>query len=786
MARARRELKPKSVPAIVPIALKLKAAGYDPIPLRHKTGPYEGWRLAPNTPADIAAFHGKALALRMSGHDDLFAIDLDIQRQEILDQIWERYQARWPEFMARCVVRHSSRVKVMLIGRLKTDKNHMYSARYGEEPGGNRVELFTANDKRYIVVWGLHSEERYYGYDGPELHEVAYADLPWFLDCDLNELLAIAIAVMEEAGLPLVGAGGVDVDDVLFDLEHDKVAELKDGRSMTLEELADEVVGEFVYVHGRLFDPTSDSYRIKAKITSMGLTLWDFGTGITHYWKERGSQPAVLTPLLKQLVQDVAERTVPPVFGRAKPPPPPGAPAPVMLPGAITQHGTALVFADRWAETMQFCHDTGKWYDWNDIYWKPETTKLAFHRSRMICETVSANSGRAEFKEVRKRSFIGAVEGIAQTDRRIATTAKRWDQDPFLLGTPEGTLDLRTGLLRAADAVDGITRLTASAPQSGSLCAIWRRFLQETFKGDQALIRFTQQWFGYCLTGDVREHALWFGFGEGGNGKGVLMNTFSGVMGDYAVTAAMDTFVASKHDRHLTELAMLNGARLVTASETEKGRAWAESRIKQLTGGDPITARFMRQDNFTFMPQFKLSLIGNHKPVLRGVDDAVRRRFKLVPFLFKPAVVDKELGEKLKAEWPGILWWMVEGCLDWQRNGLLVPESVKLATENYFEDQDLVGQWLLDSCDVRPGTNIFEPTAALFVSWKHFAEQAGEWPGNRKTFVTELMRRGFEHFRQGHDNIRSLRGIKLKGTKIAKAILSIVPSDLSDDTKKEE
>ena len=150
---------------------------------------------------------------------------------------------------------------------------------------------------------------------------------------------------------------------------------------------------------------------------------------------------------------------------------------------------------------------------------------------------------------------------------------------------------------------------------------------------------------------------------------------------------------------------MLRGARMVTASETEEGRSWAESRIKQMTGGDPITARFMQKDFFTFQPAFKLTIIGNHKPLLRNVDEAARRRFNLVPFNRMPANVDRQLPEKLREEWPGILRWMIEGCLDWQENGLVRPDSVIRATESYFEDQDLLSQWLAEECDAEPGNN---------------------------------------------------------------------------------
>lgn len=188
----------------------------------------------------------------------------------------------------------------------------------------------------------------------------------------------------------------------------------------------------------------------------------------------------------------------------------------------------------------------------------------------------------------------------------------------MLLGTPGGTVDLRTGDLSDAQPADYITKLAGCTPERGEPTR-WLRFLDEALAGDQEAIRFLRLWMGYCLPGDTREHALIFLHGRAGTGKSVFLNTAASILGDYAVTAAMETFTASKFDRHSTELAMLRGARLVTASETEEGRAWAESRIKQITGGDAITARFMRQDNFTYRPQFKLTIVGNHAPRLAPV-----------------------------------------------------------------------------------------------------------------------------------------------------------------------
>jgi putative DNA primase/helicase len=430
--------------------------------------------------------------------------------------------------------------------------------------------------------------------------------------------------------------------------------------------------------------------------------------------------------------------------------------------GTITQDGIARVFARRYEDRLRFCHHAGAWYEWTGTHWQRDETALAFQFCRELAREFTEDAKVNELKEVRKVSFAGGVEKFARSDRLLAVTSESWDRDPLLLGTPGGTVDLRTGQLGEPDPADGITKVTAVAPADRANCPRWLQFLDETF-GDTDLIRFLQQWGGYSLTGETREHALVFGFGNGKNGKSVWLNTHTGILKDYAATAAMDTFTASKSDRHPTDLAMLRGARLVSASETEEGRAWAESRIKQLTGGDQISARFMHKDFFTFRPSFKLTIIGNHKPILKNVDDAARRRFNLVPFNRTPAKPDPILEQKLQDEWPGILRWLIEGCLDWQRNGLVRPVSVVRATESYFEDQDLMSQWLAEACDAEPGNQYkWAATGLLFASWTDFATRSGEQPGSMKAFSAELSKRGFDRATEGHAKVRCFRGLMLR------------------------
>jgi putative DNA primase/helicase len=261
---------------------------------------------------------------------------------------------------------------------------------------------------------------------------------------------------------------------------------------------------------------------------------------------------------------------------------------------------------------------------------------------------------------------------------------------------------------------------------------------------------------GYCLTGSVREHALFFGYGGGGNGKGVFLNTATRIMGDYAATSTMEAFAASSYDRHSTELAMLHGARIVTARETEEGRYWAESRIKQITGGDPVTARYLYRDNFTYSPTFKLFVVGNHMPKLKNVDDAIRRRMNTIPFKFKPALVNMNLEEELEPEYPGILAWMIAGCLEWQRIGLQPPQVVTEETREYFAGEDLIGRWLDERC--AQSADAFTLSTALYEDFQEWCATNGEQSKSKNTFCKGLSGRGTA---RGRDESTEERGFRL-------------------------
>lgn len=420
-------------------------------------------------------------------------------------------------------------------------------------------------------------------------------------------------------------------------------------------------------------------------------------------------------------------------------------------PPAFTDEALALRFAAQYANRLRYVAVSGRWFIFSGKQWSMDDTLQAFDLSRSVCRQASTESNAKVAPALASAKTVSAVERLAKADRRLAATMNQWDNDPMALNTPDGVIDLRTGARRPHAPEDYMTRITAVGPGRG--CPTWLKFLQRVTGGDGELIRYLQRVAGYALTGSTEAHALFFAYGLGANGKSVFINTIAGVLHEYHRTSPIETFTASSTDRHPTELAGLQGARLVTSIETEEGRRWAESRIKSLTGGDKIAARFMRQDFFEFSPQFKLIIAGNHKPGLRSVDEAIRRRFNLIPFSIQipPEERDTTLPDRLKTEWPGILKWMIDGCLEWQRQGLAPPVAVTTATEQYLEGEDALTAWLDEKCQRSPHSR--SSSTDLFVSWKVWAEGAGEYAGSQRQFSQRLEDKGFvkEKTRHGRE-----------------------------------
>ena len=427
-----------------------------------------------------------------------------------------------------------------------------------------------------------------------------------------------------------------------------------------------------------------------------------------------------------------------------------------------TEDALALTFTRRYQHDWRYVAAWGKWLMWDGQRWRSEDTLAASDLVRHVCRHASLKASNIKTAaKLAGASTIGGVERLARTDRRHAGSTDEWDADEWLINTPGGVVDLRTGRMRAHQRSDRMTKICTATLQAGSSCPHWLAFLADVTGGDQSQIHYLQKVFGYCLTGSTQEHALFFLYGTGANGKSVFVNTLFTLLGDYAANAPMDTFMESRGDRHPTDLAGLRGARFVGATETEQGRRWNESKIKEITGGDRVSARFMRQDFFTFFPQFKLVIAGNHKPAIRNIDEAMRRRLHLIPFTITvpPEKRDKQLQAKLLIERNAIFEWGIQGCLAWQREGLIAPESVVSATHEYFEAEDALGRWLEERC-VRVAS-AKSLTTELFSDWKQWAEAAGEFVGPQRRFSDLLLTRGLEKWRNSV-GLRGYQGIGLK------------------------
>lgn len=430
----------------------------------------------------------------------------------------------------------------------------------------------------------------------------------------------------------------------------------------------------------------------------------------------------------------------------------------------LSEDYVALEFVERNIDAVRYDWTKKCWHTWSENRWKPDKTAVACAWTRSLVRGLASNQKSVgDRRRLGARKFADGVERFARTDQRIAVTHDHWDRNIDVLGTPSGIVDLRTGELFGSDPELFITRSTAVDPDDITDCLRWLQFLDQITGGDALLKRFLRGWAGYCLTGETREQKLAFILGPGGTGKSTFTSTLQRVMCDYALSAAMETFSDAKFEQHPEQLARLDGTRMVVASETEAGHKWRANRVKLLTGGDAITARYMRENSFDYRPQFKLTLLGNHAPAISNLDTAIQRRFLVVPFNCKPGEPDLRLEEVLAKEWPGILRWMIKGAVDWYEHGLIVPKAIGEATTRYFDEQDIFKQWMEEACEVDPrNEHLMEKSTDLFASWSLFAKAHGEMPGTQTTFNENLRFRGFEPKQIKVLGTKGCRGIRLK------------------------
>jgi putative DNA primase/helicase len=389
------------------------------------------------------------------------------------------------------------------------------------------------------------------------------------------------------------------------------------------------------------------------------------------------------------------------------------------------------------------CWD-GKHYAWDE---RGDVVKLAHATARSIFHEAAEAEGEEEQKAITKWALASQNESrinamLSQSKPYLAVGMEELDRDPWLINCQNGTLDLRTGKLKAHDPADRITKIVPVDYDPEASCPRFLRFLNETLV-DEAVIKFVKRYSGYTLTGITRERLLAILYGFGKNGKTTLSELLHEVLGDYARNTDVETLLIKKYQGVGNDVAALKGARFVSAAEVEKGRRLAESKVKQLTGRDTVTARFLFGENFDFKPEFKLWLSTNNKPVIQGTDDAIWDRIRLIPFTqrFDGSKADPKLPDKLRNELAGVFAWMVEGCLEWQEHGLEEPKPVTDATKQYREEMDTLAAFIEDRCVVREG--LVAPATPLYKQYQMWCDDAGEKPETQKMFGMRLGERGF-------------------------------------------
>jgi len=410
-----------------------------------------------------------------------------------------------------------------------------------------------------------------------------------------------------------------------------------------------------------------------------------------------------------------------------------------------------------------FCFFGGRWHIFTNGIWQRDESGAVGRSVGLFLRTVGSDTRKAKHR-ASIESYAMRTGIISNARDELGKIADDFDKDPHLLGTPDGVIAMNDDdddTLRPHRKEHYMTKCAAVSPIEMPTPR-WDAFLWRVCAENREVIAYLYRWFGYCLTGSTDEQVFVFLYGYGQNGKGVLLDTILGIMGSYAASASIDLFVKRRTERHPEEFAQLRGARLVVAAETNKGIPWDEARLKHLVSGDRVRAREMRQNSFEYTPHFKITISGNHKPVIGSVDKAMRRRIHLVPFTVE--IPDEErnlhLRVELRDEWPGILWKLLQGQRDWKRNGLQPPETILTASEEYVEEEDSVAQWLAE--DTLPDLDARTSISVLYQDWQVWAKNAGEAPGSRKAFAAALDAHKFKRYRVGRE--RGFMAIRLLPT----------------------
>jgi putative DNA primase/helicase len=411
--------------------------------------------------------------------------------------------------------------------------------------------------------------------------------------------------------------------------------------------------------------------------------------------------------------------------------------------------------------------DRNKWLFWNGQIWTTEhSAQILFGLvMTLIQELVLPNLQGAPSPHIRSgllaHSYTNSVLKAMRMTKRLAVSRDYWDTDPFLLNTPDGVVDLRSGHIRPATPADRLTLITGcGVAKKGAKMPRFNKFIQETTQGDAELERFLRMWFGVSLIGNVRDQKIVFIWGPGANGKSVLIRLTGLVGGGYHTTCSPSLFLSRKisnTDGPSPGLAKILPVRMVTGMEIPPNGEWNTLIIKMLCSDEPIAARFLFENEFELAPRCSITLGGNEQPTFTGLDDAIRRRFVLVNLTRVVPEKDRvpDLGRELfEMEGPAILRWMIDGAVERENRGFVTPASVAASSDAYFAEEDLVTQFVAEHCET--GSEKRAGSTALYVRWKTFCQDRGRQEGSQKGLALRLQALGFT----SHKDRKGLMGFK--------------------------
>ncbi len=428
-----------------------------------------------------------------------------------------------------------------------------------------------------------------------------------------------------------------------------------------------------------------------------------------------------------------------------------------------TDLGNSERFVDSFGKKMRYCHTHKKWFVYDGIRWKKDRRGKIFEYAKKTIVAMYGELSNFEDNERQEKFLkfilssqreprVKAMVSMTQSDEGIAIVPEDLDKDSLLLNVKNGTFNLESFSLCAHSPEHYITKLAAVDYNADAKCERWLQFLDEIFSGNEHLIKFLQKAVGYSLSDSISEQVIFILYGSGENGKSTFITTIKELLGDYALQTPMSTFLVKQNDNAIpNDVAKLKGARFVSAIEADEGKKLSEALVKQLTGKDYVSARFLYGEFFDFFPRCKIFLAVNHRPEIKGTDHAIWRRIRLISFnvAFSDAKQDKELGEKLKKEFPGILNWAIEGYKLWKEEGLGHPNEIQEATQSYRDEMDVLGNYLDQCCEVKKSN--FIASKNLYRHFKDWTEKNGEYTMSHRKFSLELQNKGLrkEHTRAG-------------------------------------